>query len=302
MDRGTGIPIHSNTNRSASYMHIYQPYTYIIGWSNHSKWYYGVRYSEDCNPKDMWVTYFTSSKHVREFRKLYGNPDIIEVRKVFSTKAEALLWEEKVLRRMKVRSRDDFLNKTDSHAPPIMRGNEHPLYGIGHTDETKRKMSLNSIGKNKGVPKSEEHRRKISEARKKNWSTNTELKNKFSEKMKNNTYGTSNKGWVPTKENRLRMSNAAKKRTQYVQCDVCGDEVIKNFIKVHKCMIAMDRSTIDKSNETKRKRYENMSDEERKETTRKMWEINVGKKRSEETKKKMSESAKKYWASKKEEI
>ena len=47
------------------------PYTYIIGWSSLNKWYYGVRYAKNCKPEDLWKTYFTSSKHVKEF--LTGN-------------------------------------------------------------------------------------------------------------------------------------------------------------------------------------------------------------------------------------
>ena len=37
------------------------------GWSNFNKWYYGVRYSKNCNPSEFWVTYFTSSKYVNDF-------------------------------------------------------------------------------------------------------------------------------------------------------------------------------------------------------------------------------------------
>jgi hypothetical protein len=78
------------------------PYTYLIRWSTHNKWYYGVRFGKGCNPADLWTTYFTSSKRVKLFRELNGEPDIIQVRKIFKTPKEALLWEEKVLKRCKV--------------------------------------------------------------------------------------------------------------------------------------------------------------------------------------------------------
>jgi hypothetical protein len=46
----------------------------------------------------------------------------------------------------------------------------NPMYGKQHTEEVKRKMSLSRLGKNK-EPKSEETKRKMSEARKKYWET-----------------------------------------------------------------------------------------------------------------------------------
>lgn len=90
------------------------PYTYLIGWSKLNTYYYGVRYAKGCNPSDLWKTYFTSSKYVKEFHKQYGNPDIIQVRKIFKSKEHAILWEHKVLRKLNVINDDRFLNKTDN--------------------------------------------------------------------------------------------------------------------------------------------------------------------------------------------
>ena len=91
-------------------MTIYTPYTYLIGWTTHNKWYYGVRYSKKCNPSDLWVKYFTSSDYVRSFREEHGEPDVIQIRKTFSDDNSARLWEMKVLQRMRVLTREDFLN------------------------------------------------------------------------------------------------------------------------------------------------------------------------------------------------
>jgi hypothetical protein len=60
------------------------PYTYLIGWKLHNKWYYGVRYGSKCNPNEFWKTYFTSSKHVHEFVLNNGDPDVIQIRKIFN--------------------------------------------------------------------------------------------------------------------------------------------------------------------------------------------------------------------------
>lgn len=65
------------------------PYTYLVGWRSMDVWYYGVRYAKDCDPTDLWKTYFTSSKRVAEFRATNGEPDVIEVRKTFDSPVEA---------------------------------------------------------------------------------------------------------------------------------------------------------------------------------------------------------------------
>jgi hypothetical protein len=61
-------------------------YTYLLGWTSHNKYYYGVRYAKKANPADLWTTYFTSSKYVKEFCSLNGDPDIIEIREKMKNK------------------------------------------------------------------------------------------------------------------------------------------------------------------------------------------------------------------------
>ena len=90
------------------------PYTYLIGWSRINKYYYGVQYRIGCDPSDLWTKYWTSSYMVNEYRELYGEPDIIQVRKQFTDIQPARLWEHKVLRRMKVVKNDMWINQTDN--------------------------------------------------------------------------------------------------------------------------------------------------------------------------------------------
>ena len=92
-------------------------YTYLIGSSNHNKWYYGVRYAKDANPDELWKCYFTSSKVVKFFTEFNGDPDIIEIRKTFDSPVKARAWESKVLNKMSVSSDDRFLNITTNAAP-----------------------------------------------------------------------------------------------------------------------------------------------------------------------------------------
>jgi hypothetical protein len=96
------------------YLQNNTPYTYFIQWSKTGMKYYGVRYAKNCNPSDLWNTYFTSSPTVTEYVQKYGNPDIIQIRKIFNNIDQARLWEHKVLKRLKVIIRDDYLNKSDS--------------------------------------------------------------------------------------------------------------------------------------------------------------------------------------------
>lgn len=97
---------------------IYTPYVYLIGWSNLQKYYYGVRYAKNCTPKDLWQSYFTSSKHVAAFRKKHGEPDIISIRKTFTTAKDACDWEHKVIKKMSMVESDNWLNYTDNMAIP----------------------------------------------------------------------------------------------------------------------------------------------------------------------------------------
>lgn len=142
-------------------MTIYQPYTYLIGWTKYNIWYYGVRFAnysekDTANPQELWVTYFTSSKYVQECREKYGEPDIIQIRKVFQEKETARLWEHKVLRRLKVVDRKDFLNKSDAISIPSQKGISKPE---GHGEK---------VGNfHRGRKRSEETRKRISEAAKK---------------------------------------------------------------------------------------------------------------------------------------
>jgi hypothetical protein len=123
-------------------MTIYNPYTYLIGWSKLNKWYYGVRFAKKCHPSDLWVKYFTSSKQVKEYRAKFGEPDIIKVRKLFVNAEAAICWEEKVLRRLNVLTNEIWLNQNISGA---IRSNTHKTYI--RTPKIREKQKIKKIGK-----------------------------------------------------------------------------------------------------------------------------------------------------------
>lgn len=195
-------------------MPIYtRPFTYLIGWTSHKTFYYGVRYAKGCQPECLWVSYFTSSRFVKEFREAHGEPDIIEVRRVFEGVDEARSWEHKVLKRLKASKRSDFLNRTDKPAPSTqgykfdpqvveLRNKKVSSALLGHKQsvETCKKKSDSHLG----VKFSDEHRISISKTR---------LGMKFSEEHKSNISksqtGTKREPYKPrTNEHSLAISKA----------------------------------------------------------------------------------------------
>ena len=87
-------------------------YTYLVKNKLTGKWYYGVRYKQNCKLTDLFTTYFTSSSDVKNDITVYGLAAFdYEIRKTFTTVERALSWECKVLRRMNVRTNELSYNK-----------------------------------------------------------------------------------------------------------------------------------------------------------------------------------------------
>lgn len=132
------------------------PFTYLVGWSKTRTFYYGVRYASNVGPESLWESYFTSSNYVKQHRQENGEPDIIQIRRTFITKHDAVIWEQKVLRRLKVLDRNDFLNKALSSGKGYYR--EKGCKGHPHTEEHKQKMR--TLMKQRVF--TEEHRQRMS--------------------------------------------------------------------------------------------------------------------------------------------
>ena len=139
-------------------------YTYLLKFTNPEKdqklFYYGVRFAKNSSPDDLFKTYFTSSKYVRELINKYGVGSFTwEIRKTFLNKEEALEWEHTVLRRMKVVRNDLWLNRTDNKA---IFNKIPPRLGVPTSQEVKNKIS----SKLKGNSSSQETRKKMSDSQK----------------------------------------------------------------------------------------------------------------------------------------
>lgn len=139
----------------------YLPYTYLIGWITVDKWYYGVEYGlkkhPPANPLNLWKTYFTSSNIVSHFRKKYGEPQVIEVQKIFSEGTD----EEKMIASLEheknVLTKIDITNKrwlNGRIGGDICPANNKKIsllrYGVENVfaaDEIKEKIKQRLMGK-----------------------------------------------------------------------------------------------------------------------------------------------------------
>jgi hypothetical protein len=135
------------------------PFTYLVKHVPTNRYYYGVKIKKGCHPYDLWTKYFTSSKKVKGLIKRYGKKSFIfEIRKTFKTQKAALNWEHKVLRRMKVIHRDDFLNQSDNlHVDPKViskskMGKKNPMYGKKMSEEHKKKIKDSLVKRYKKLP------------------------------------------------------------------------------------------------------------------------------------------------------
>jgi hypothetical protein len=148
-------------------------FTYRIGWSQLNEFYYGVRYARGCHPSDLWVSYFTSSRHVEACRKLHGEPDIIQVRREFGDNPDkAVKWELKVLRRMNIGTNPRYLNRTRRNA----FGGRSEVWNIGRTKLNCHitKVTSQKISKSrKGQKSSERTKERLSQVQRVRWRENS---------------------------------------------------------------------------------------------------------------------------------
>lgn len=118
-----------------------KPYTYLIGWSIINFWYYGSRYAKGCHPNDLFKSYFTSSKIVKDFVKKYGCPDVIKIRKVFDNPKSTITWETKFLTRIDAANNPRFLNLRNNSTNYVITESNTGSFKKGQISRNKgRKM------------------------------------------------------------------------------------------------------------------------------------------------------------------
>ncbi len=122
-------------------MHEPVYYTYLIKCIPTNQYYYGAQFGVNSNPSNLWKTYFTSSNKVYELIQLYGKDSFLfEIRKKFTNSLDAVKWEHKVLRRMKVIDNPSFLNQTDNVMFSPCFGETNPM-----TKEINKKILIDSM-------------------------------------------------------------------------------------------------------------------------------------------------------------
>ena len=188
-------------------------YTYLIGWPELDRWYYGYS-SQD--PSSLWSRYFTSSVIVSEYRKEHGEPSVIRVHRLFETKEQANEHEVKFLKRVSAVKSDRWLNRHDTKD---FRGPST------FTESSKQKMSGAKIGRvpwNKGLrgfkqtPESIAKRAAANRGKKRTPQQLENLRRGWnSRKYDEYASDVAKRAWITKKADpNFRSSNLGKKRSQ----------------------------------------------------------------------------------------
>lgn len=158
------------------------PYSYHLYHVPTQTHYYGVRHGRGCHPDELWKTYFSSSKPIKDLIESYGPESFrVSVRKTFSCAEDALCWEHTVLRRLDAAGREDWANRHN--------GGTKFCGPVTHSEKTRKILSR----KLRGRTLSKEHREKISEA---------SLKDRQVRR---------DSGWRMSEESRKNISDGVKK-------------------------------------------------------------------------------------------
>lgn len=115
------------------------PFSYHLYHKPTKKHYYGIKYSSGFGPDDLWVRYFSSSKIIKSLISEYGKDSFIAtVRKIFDTGEQAVLWEHRLLTRVKAAQREDWINRHN--------GNKKFHWSTPHSEKTKQKIKSKLTG------------------------------------------------------------------------------------------------------------------------------------------------------------
>lgn len=108
------------------------PYFYVLKEVSTDMLYAGVKFSKNCNPSDLLVTYFTSSKIVRAM--LAADPSCFVVNRVrtFSSKEDAINYEKRFLKKVKADKSSRWYNQSISGAvsPDLLRHIYNKKYNV----------------------------------------------------------------------------------------------------------------------------------------------------------------------------
>lgn len=120
------------------------PFTYLIYCKPTKQYYYGSRYSKHCHPSQLWTTYYTSSKVVKQLIREYGEAAFeVKITRTFETKEKARLWEHRFLCKVKSSTNPNWLNQHNGDGKFLNKG------GYKLSDNQRKKLSESQ----RGIPK-----------------------------------------------------------------------------------------------------------------------------------------------------
>jgi hypothetical protein len=181
-------------------MNIYLPFTYVLTFKPTGQRYYGVRYAKNAHPSQLWTTYFTSSKVIKSLLTEHGPEAFtVSVRRTFTTKESAVLWESRVLNRLNASHSNQWFNQ--------INGDANFASILEWSDEAKAKYSE----RRKGIQFSEEHKANLAKA-KQGTKQSEEHKSKRSAALKGRTRPPRSQEWKDKIKESLKL-----KREQYDQ-------------------------------------------------------------------------------------
>ena len=148
------------------------PFTYYLRHKITKMRYYGSKTSKGCDPKDLWSTYFSSSKIIEQIIKDEGK-DIFEYRiaRIFNDIKHCRNHESKFLTRQDAAHNPLWYNQTNSDGKFSRAGKtdsietrsrkSKALFGLEKSNTHKQHISESNKGKHY-IKKSEESKKKLS--------------------------------------------------------------------------------------------------------------------------------------------
>lgn len=194
------------------------PYTYYLRHKASGMQYYGVKYGKKSDPEKFWTItgYKTSSKIIRKIIAVEGMDAFhAEVRKIFETKEEAVDHEQRFLRKVKAPYSHLWFNQAYGTGPYLDKfGNRRSIKGVPKTEEHKRRISEAKMGK-PNPRKNQEHIDKLAEANKGKtpWNKGKTLSEDVRRKMSESHKGKPGRPQSEESKRKISEANTGKKRT-----------------------------------------------------------------------------------------
>jgi hypothetical protein len=222
-----------------------KPYTYLVKHKATGKVYYGSRCQNftkfNRTPlEDFWNYYTTSSENINNIIKTEGKDAFeYEIRRTFNSIEEMASWENRVLTRSRVLERQDiWMNGNIAGYKIVTAAGAKKISethkGIPKTEEHKRKLRESNFETNKGRIQTKEHRLKNSRA---NSGKNNAMYGPCSPERAANISAAKkgklapNKGMSMSEEQKQKIRETKEKNKVVLTCVVCGKSMRESNFK-----------------------------------------------------------------------